>query len=173
MLHLVNLEEARALMLEEIEHAAANGELYISDRLNASGAATFPQLLEGAARNYDDDWLKARLTGMFNPSYIRRNPKTGGPVVVKMPINAADMLAEGEFNRFYIRGLCRLAIQTGRALVIYRAKQVSQPRPESEARIGRQVDPEALLNDLRNHIGLDTALGVPAGPNSGLSVKLV
>jgi hypothetical protein len=91
----------------------------------------------------------------------------------KFPITAAQTFAEGEFNRFYIRGLCRRAIEDRIGeLVIYRAKEVAKPRRESETRIASKVPAEKLLDDLRGNIGVETALGIPGGPNSGLSVKL-
>lgn len=89
-----------------------------------------------------------------------------------MPSNAHETLSEGEFNRFYIRALCLRAINEGRELEVYRAKQVSNPRPDFQMMIGRIVDAETLLNDLRKNIGVDSALGLPNGPNSGLSVKI-
>ncbi|MDP9470553.1 MAG: hypothetical protein M3Q71_07785 [Chloroflexota bacterium] len=55
---------------------------------------------------------------------------------------------------------------------VYRAKQVTSPRLESQRMLGKLVDPEELLNDLRAHPGTDTALGLPSGPNSGLSIRL-
>jgi hypothetical protein len=39
--------------------------------------------------------------------------------------------------------------------------------------IGRRLNAQALLGDLRKHVGVDTALGLPPGPNSGLSGRLV
>ena len=39
-------------------------------------------------------------------------------------------------------------------------------------RVGSAVPTLRLLDDLRANIGVDTALGIPAGPNSGLSVSL-
>ena len=56
---------------------------------------------------------------------------------------------------------------------VYRAKAVAVPRAESEAKIGTMIDVQALLNGRRIHQGMDTALGLPPGPNSGLSVRLV
>lgn len=166
-------EETRRFMLEEIEMDAAKSDLYISEMLNPLGANAFPDLLRQAARDHDDRWLEQSLKGLFNPTFTRRNRKPGGPpVVVKMPVNAAERLAEGEFNRFYIRAVCLRALATGVVAEVYRAKAVSQPRWESEAKLGTRVDPQALLDDLRNHVGIDTALGIPAGPNSGLSIKL-
>jgi len=84
------------------------------------------------------------------------------------------VLAESEFNRYYIRALARRAIEDGISeLVIYRAKPVTNPRPESEARIETSLPPQDLLDDLRSHLGDERpSLGVPSGPNSGLSVRL-
>jgi hypothetical protein len=80
-------------------------------------------------------------------------------------------LAEGEFNRLYIRALCRRAIAEEADLQVYRARFSSQP--DSESRIGELIDPAALLADLRAHNGQKTDLGVPGHPNSGVSVRLV
>lgn len=46
---------------------------------------------------------------------------------------------------------------------------MSQPRPESEAMIGRLIIAEKLLKDLRASIGVEPALGLPKGPNSVLA----
>jgi hypothetical protein len=65
-----------------------------------------------------------------------------------VPINANTTLAEGEFNRFYIRALCIYAIQNNiQFLVVCRAKESLNPRPESLMKIGTNVDPKTLLND--------------------------
>lgn len=105
-------------------------------------------------------------------SHSTRQGKNG-PIQVKVPITAAETLSEGEFNRFYIRGLCARAIEDGvDAVIVYRARVSTRPRPESEARIGTPLSPAAVLQDLRQRIGTDTALAVPGGVNSGLSVRL-
>lgn len=56
---------------------------------------------------------------------------------------------------------------------VYRAKEVATPRSESIALIGRRLSVSALLGDLRVSVGVDTALGLPPGPNSGLSGRLI
>jgi len=90
-----------------------------------------------------------------------------------VPSDAANTLAEGEFNRFYLRALWLKAINNNIThLTIYRAKSVMDPRPESELKINTSINAKQLLNDLRTNIGVDTALGLPPGPNSGLSAKL-
>lgn len=169
-----NLDQrTRELMLEELQLDIESLTVYLSERLNQYGRNVFTRLLEHAIRNGDDTTFANDLrSGCFNPTYQRRKPK-GGYSEVTMPINAPDMLAEGEFNRFYIRALCRRAIEEGRNTVkIYRAKVVSSPRQESELLIGIQQNAQQLLNDLRTNIGKDTYTGIPGGPNSGLSVEL-
>lgn len=174
-LQLNNLDSlTRAMMMMEIESDAQNQTLYLSTRLSAAGITDYLALLREAAEKYDDTWLASQLqlNSRINLTEVRKKP-TGGTTVVNVPITAAATLAEGEFNRFYIRGLCLRAIDSGiNDLQIYRAKEVSNPRPESVAKIGTNVSAQALLTDLREAIGVDTAFGLPSGPNSGLSVRI-
>ncbi|WP_121567479.1 MULTISPECIES: hypothetical protein [Thermotogae] len=99
--------------------------------------------------------------------------RSGGITKAEVPVNAPETLAEGEFNRFYARGICARAIAEGISeVVVYRGKQVQQPRQKSQAMIGRRIDPQALLEDLRKSQGVEPALGIPPGPNSGLTISL-
>src|SRR5205807_180620 len=128
--------------------------------LSPAGQGAYPGLLREAARQYDDDWLAARLSagGLLNATERRRKPR-GGWSVVRVPHTAPLTLAEGEFNRYFLRGLCRLAQERGVvSLTVYRAKAVAQPRPESERLLGTPVNAERLLADLRANQGVDTAL---------------
>ena len=173
-LNLVNLDkEVRTLMLDEIRADVENNKLYLSPRLSFIGREDYPTLIQKAAENNNDSWFGngLRKNARLN-STEQRKVKTG-TIRVKVPETAANTLAEGEFNRFYLRGLCLWAIQNGISnLMIYRAKQVENPRPESELKVGTRVNPVHLLDDLRANIGIDTSLGLPPGPNSGLSAKL-
>jgi len=161
-------------MLEEIVQDIAAGKLYYSPRLSSVGRALYPELLRIAVQSGSDDSLSAelRVPGRLNTTEEKRKPK-GGTTIAQVPVTAPETLAEGEFNRFYARGLCRRAIAEGiETLIVYRAKEVANPRPESVALIGKSLPAKELLEDLRANIGTDTALGLPPGPNSGLSVKL-
>jgi hypothetical protein len=167
-------DKVRVFMAQEVEFYVTNDQLYKSKYFNEKGQSTYLDLIREAARSYDDGWLANRLRvgGCMNAKAMRRKPK-GGYTEVDVPVTAPDTFAEGEFNRFYARGLCLHAIDRGvPSLVVYRAKAVMVPRADSEAMIGRLVDANALLQDLRTHQGVDTALGLPNGPNSGLSVRL-
>ena len=95
----------------------------------------------------------------------QRRKRSGGLTTAKVPVTAPDTLSEGEFNRYYARGLCVRVIEESMDQVeVYRGKLVSQPRPESEAMLGKKLSAEALLEDLRNSVGVEPALGLPRGP---------
>jgi hypothetical protein len=174
-LFLANLDRhVRDLMLTELDIDLQNHRLYVSPRLSRSGVAAWEPLLRRAADAHGDEWLAAELRKgpHFNTKEQRRTPQ-GGFTWADIPETAASTLAEGEYNRLYMRALCLLAIAEGiPRLLIYRAKEVARPRPESEERIGTTVDPKKLLEDLRTHQGIEAALALPPGPNSGLSVRL-
>ena len=160
-------DDVRNFMIEEINSDIEKGVLYISSRLNEVGKEKFPTFLINAAKSGNDVNLQQDLQSSiyFNPTYLRQ----GKPV--KMPSNSADLLAQGEFNRFYIRGICRKAVADGIETVeIYRARHSSWSRPESEIKIGRRISAKDLLEDLRKSVGEQPQI-LPE-VNSGLSVKL-
>lgn len=125
-------------MLTEIDSDIAGGALYLSPRLSLRGTQDYAELLKQAVAGYDDTWLAdaLRANGRINIEERRRKPK-GGYTTARVPMTApADTLAEGEFNRFYVRGLCLRALEDGTAeLIVYRAKEVMTPQCESEAMI--------------------------------------
>lgn len=176
-LYLVNLDErTRHFMLEELEYDLERNQLYIDPFLSGQGVHDYPQLLREAIANGDEITLAADLRERrrLERTLNRRKP-SGGYTIVTVPHTAAETIAESEFNRYYIRGLCRRAIAEGiPELVIYRAKPVENPRSRSEELIESTINPAALLEDLRSHVGVgeEPKLGVPGGPNSGLSVRL-
>lgn len=165
----------RGLMAREFERDQGNGTLYISPRLTTDGAQAWPQILREAMERHNDEWLASTLRdrGYIKAEEQRAKPK-GGFTTAKVPHTAPDTLAEGEFNRFYARGLCAHVLESsGREVEVYRGKEVSNPRPESEAMIGRRLPAQQLLEDLRNSPGVEPALGLPPGPNSGLTIRRV
>jgi hypothetical protein len=175
MFQFKNLDnQAREFMLQELELDIKNGTLYISPRLSESGRKDYENLLKEVFKNGNEVSLAKDLRsyGRMKITEQRHRPK-GGFTTAKVPETAPDTLAEGEFNRFYARGLCCLAIEKGiHKVEVYRAKPVTNPRPESQAMIGKRIDAKALLKDLRTHPGVEPALGLPAGPNSGLSIRI-
>jgi hypothetical protein len=170
-----DLDDAtRPLMLEELAADVASGTMQLSSWLTEGGKQHWPELLRRAIEEGNDATLARdiRLHGYLE--IYQTHHRNGRPYRSRVPYTAADTLAECEFNHYYCRAVCRRSLASGDGLVeVYRAKPVRDPRPRSQEMVGTMVDPQRLLDDLRTHRGgIDTALGVPAGPNSGLSVKL-
>ncbi|MFL5520591.1 MAG: hypothetical protein ACJ8B6_06620 [Gemmatimonadales bacterium] len=166
--------ETRRLMLEELELDVREGEIYRSQRLVQGKESEYLVLLSAAIVSENDDWLARQLVAhkILEEHELRRTPK-GNVTVARVPSNAEQILAEGEFNRYYVRALCRRVEEMpGMVLEIYRAKEVDQPRNESALRVGHEVSSIVLLADLRTGTRVDAALGVPSGPNSGLTVRM-
>lgn len=174
-LNYENLDSAtRKFMLEEIDMDVANGTIYISNYLNAEGSMSWPGMIRAAAEAGNDNTLAAAITQdrCLKSHAEKRKPK-GGFTLAAVPYTAHETMGEGEFNRYYARGLCRRAIDEHIVrLEVYRAKAVMQPRPASEAKLGEFVDPEVILADLRSTQGVEPALGLPPGPNSGLTLRI-
>ncbi|MEV7264862.1 hypothetical protein AB0N38_15045 [Micromonospora aurantiaca] len=173
-MELYDLTDAtRTVMITEVEADIKAGTLFLSRRLNGPGTTQWPQILIDAARNGDPASLAARIRteALLNSREIFH--RNGRPYEKNIPVNAAETLAEGEFIRFYMRAVCVQALDRGTKVRVYRAKLVKNPRLESEAKIGNVVDPAELLRDLRTNVGMDTFLGLPPGPNSGLCVRLI
>ncbi len=159
-------ERTRPFMLSEVDADIGADRLTMSKNFNSKGERAYPELLREAVRHGNDETLAAALTAVGSFLVL---DKAGHHV----RRDSAQMFTEGEFNRIYVRGLCLRAIADRvPELEIYRAKQVAAPEPVSEARIGAHVDPRSLLQDLRANVGTGPALGVPRGPNSGLSARL-
>ncbi|MDR2949414.1 MAG: hypothetical protein LBV71_09415 [Prevotella sp.] len=166
-------EETRSLMLGEIDHDVTEGKLYQSKRFKEGQEIIYLELLKKIVISGNEKSLATALKAnkCFKTHELRKTKS--GYTEVKVPENAESLFAEGEFNRFYIRALCLRIINKGGSLEIYRARESQNPRKESEILIGNIIDAKQLLNDLRENIGIDTVLGLPPGPNSGLSVKII
>lgn len=163
----------RELMLQEIDADIESGRLYPSKRFTDLGHEKYPELLRDAVAKGDESTLTKQLT---YPEYFLSHETTsrnGKKIVAKVPSNAPSLIAEGEFNRFYMRALCRRAMDEGVKLQVYRARASAVHREISDELVARYISPDELLNDLRKNVGLATFLNVPPGPNSGMSIRLI
>lgn len=172
-LNFVNLDDkTRKYMVEELENAKKEDNIYYSKRFIIDRDERWPSLLIEAARSYTEHWLAYQIeaNGMMKGMETARKP-SGGYTTKHVPDTAAETLAEGQFNRYYILGLCRYALNEDISTVsIYRAKEVRNPRQKSEALIGQSRDATTLISQLRP---VESSLGHELlQPNSGLSVKL-
>ena len=165
-----NLDDTtRHYMLIEVEQAAKTSQLHLSRRLTAQGQEQYPNLLREAVRAGNEDSLTAAL--QQQQCFLAREPYGGG--TRRVPANAARTFAEGQFNAFYMRGVCHRAIQAGQLVEVYRAKEMLVPRISSTYQVGQQLDPQQVLRLLRHSpSGQHRGAAVPAGFNSGLSLRL-
>ncbi|MGG7522031.1 hypothetical protein ACQ3G4_11600 [bacterium BS0013] len=174
-LNYVNLDDVtRRYMSEEIEFDMEHQNFHSSNFLNEHGKSVWPSLLAEAVQ-HNDDWLANEIQrrGMLASHYPRRKSGSTETTMVKVPVTAAQTMAEGEFNRLYARGLCARAIAEHIISVeVYRARYSATPREESQRMIGTRFLPQDILQDLRSHPGIESALSIPGGPNSGISIKL-
>jgi hypothetical protein len=136
-LNLIELEAVRTEMLGEVEDDLAAGKLYRSARFTDEGSAAYPGHLKAAVETGTDVSLIASIsTASYWKTHEERN-RGGKVIVAKVPRTAPETFGEGEFNRFYLRGLCRAALSRAvPSVVAYRAKAVMEPRPESVKHVG-------------------------------------
>ncbi len=164
-------QNVRKHMLAELNSDILANNLYHSPRLINGSTQVWHDLLRLAVEHHDDEWLKNQILqlNLLNSSTIDKNGKFSS-----MPFNAAETLSDGEFNRLYCRGVCLEAMANAEDHVeVYRGKDVQNPRTSSQQAVGNKISPSTLLQDLRYNPGTDTALGLPPGPNSGLTIKRV
>jgi len=173
MFKFENLDDTtRAAMLEAIEEAERSNNIYYSARFNEAGNRQWVPLLKQAAREHNEHWLAYQLeaNGLMKGFEGAHTPG-GGYTVKHVPHTAAETMAEGQFNRFYILGLCRRARAEGIShLVVYRAKERFDPRPESQALVGVRLSIDEIESQLmETKASFNSPL---VKPNSGISVKL-
>jgi hypothetical protein len=173
MFQFENLDgNTRAAMLEAIEEAEHSNNIYHSTRFNEAGNKQWLPLLRQAAQEHNEHWLAYQLeaNGLMKDFEGAHKP-TGGYTIKHVPHTAAETMAEGQFNRFYILGLCKRARAEGISqLVVYRAKERSDPRPESQSLIGTRLSIDEIESQLKETRASFKSQLVK--PNSGISVKL-
>ena len=174
-LHYANLDEnTRSFMLSEVDLDLSHEKLYMSPRLNEPGEQNYVSLLKEAIEHHDDAWLaeQLRIRGYMKED-VQRKKRGGGFTTVRVPKNAPDTLSEGEFNRYYARGLCVRVIEEGMDQVeVCPGKRGSKLRQEFGDILGEKLSAETLLEDLRKSSSVDSALGLLRRSNSGLTIRM-
>ena len=163
----------RRFALEELQRDMDSGDFQASDRLRPEGVGEYKKLLHEAIRYYDDRWLEERAEDLIVEHEPRRT-RSGAVIEARVPSMAVRMLAEGDFNRYYMRGLSLRAIAEDRGVVeVYRARLSLDARPDSAEIEGRRVNPSEVLAWLRGKPSDDPDAAKLGRPNSGLSLRLV
>jgi hypothetical protein len=169
--NLVNLDKTtRAHMITEFESDQRDTTLLFSKDFSDYGKQQYPVVLRLAFEKGDSDSFIEQLTpDFFN---VTRTDKNGRVSHLNRE-DCARKFGGGQFNQFYMRGLCIHAHAEGvEEIIVYRAKDSQAPREESKAMIGKRINDLSLLADLREHKDIDTHLGLPPGAHSGLSACL-
>ena len=170
MFQFDNLDQkTRDYMLLEVETAIKTSQLYTSKRFSEAGQALYPELLREAVTQGNEETLAAAL----QQHECFRTHESYGAGTRKVPATAARTFAEGEFNAFYMRGICHRAIREGCAVEVYRAQSSGVPRRSSRLIEGNLENPQRLLLYLKNSLdGSQRGTQLPAGSNSGLTLRL-
>ncbi len=166
-------EITRGYMLEELERDENNSTIYYSARFSAEGKAVCYECLREAIRNGNEQTLAAALSrpSLWEPFEIHHRGAKSYPVKIT-PKNAAIIYAQGEFNVYYLRGLCRKLLAEGETHAeVYRAKKVAVPRTGQTVNPGDLLPLQDVLEDLRSRDEGASRLGLPRGVLSGLSLR--
>ena len=149
----------REFMVDELDlDMAESGPLYQSKVLTAQGLADYASLLRDALANYDELWLADRLNDEGRTE--------------AEPAGAALRLARTEFNRYYIRAICRRAEDHGVAFVYsYRARQSSTRRVDSASIESARHSAPRILANLRGRAATGNAESELGRVNSGLTAR--
>lgn len=152
-------ETTRALMLEELDtDLETHGHLYPSKTLTERGHADYVELVRQAIIDHDEAWLTDRINEESR--------------VAPEPVDAARRLARTEFNRYYIRGICRRAEQHGSTTVIpYRAHESREERQDSILLEGEPQSAPRILANLRGKAVLGDPESGLGKVNSGMSAR--
>ena len=173
-LHYENLDPTtRRYALAELDADLKSGAFHASDRLRPTAITEYQRMLHEAIRYYDDRWLEERASDLL-VDFETRQTKAGGVTTAKIPEMAARLLAEGDFNRYYMRGVALRALEEGRQVVeVYRARLSLEPRPESTELEGHRLAAREVLDQLRGLTNAEPTIPRLGRINSGMSVKLV
>ena len=165
----------RRFAVAELDRDYQSGDFHVSERLRPTAIADYKRLLNEALRYYDDLWLEERVDDLL-VEFEPRRTRSGGTTTARVPDIAGRLLAEHDFNNYYMRGVCLRAIEEGRQIVeVYRARLSLAPRAGSAELEGQRLPATDVLAQLRSAPGDDTPLAAPplGRYNSGLSVRLV
>lgn len=155
----------RLYMLDEFQRDASTGSLYLSPLLTPSGRLDWPVLLQFALLEGGPVQLAEQLRRRHRLEHL----EPPDPPCLR---DGAALLAEGEFNRFHCRGICRRALDERHTHVeVYRAREASRVRLTDRQLLGARLDARALLSELRAGPGAPGPR-LPGDPASGLSVRI-
>jgi len=143
------------------------------------GIQVFPKEMERAIREGTEESLATALSEAAYWSSSETSQR-GGKIDTKKvnPAKAAQLLANTEFNTWYVRGFARRLIEEGEiSCRVYRAAPAWEPRVECLEHEGKVY---AVAEIYRGHRarywpppGNRNVLSIPVGPNCHHSIRRV
>jgi hypothetical protein len=172
-LELVHLDACtRHFMLAELRADLAAGRLFLSPQLSESGLVQYRHLLRTALATGTERSFADALHATGAVALPDRWQRSAQGAACDALMAAAALLAEREFHRFYLRGLCRRAMEQGiQRLVIYRAKPEEPVRAHGATMIGVLITASSLHEDLSASFRTLPPHGLPQCRDPGLSVR--
>jgi hypothetical protein len=160
--------DVRKQMIAELTQDIDNARVYLSDQLNDEGRNAWPNLLWEAAESHNDNWLSAQIR---RHNYVEAGEARGGGKG-KPAADPATMLAQSEFNRLYVRGVCADALAKGKSDVdVYLGQANADISANAQAKVGKRLPARKLLNAARNATDAETPFGLPSDEFCFLTVK--
>lgn len=145
----------RRLMLLELLWSCQHDAVYVSKYFTPAGSDRYCQLLAQALESGSPDSFCDALN---SPELWQSGA----------PRNSVQTFAWDEFNKYYMRALCRWTIDhTGSEIVVVRGRRSRTHRSSSDAQMNQRRDAVDLLRQLRDQPAIN-----PFGANSGLTLEV-
>lgn len=157
--------DVRDVMVQEFEGDLKEGIWTLSSWIKPEKADMMQRVLKDALSEHDDAWLARHLETLH--LLVRRGLETGR----RVPVNAANLLAESLFNQYYCRALCQIAIEQGIQVRVIRGKSDSRLGLDAVQILGRAYNPAQLHHDMVHQTDLMKALGLGSA-KKGLTLDL-
>jgi hypothetical protein len=157
----------RSYMLAEFDSDVSDGTLYESAVVRASRTADYVDAQRRALESGDPETLAVDIATSGMLESVQAN---GNRVNAEA---ASKRLSAGQYGAYYARAVSARAVDEGTQVVVYRARESSNPRPGSDAKVGMVLSPVELLADLRSNSSSPAGFSVLPEVNSGITVQLI
>ncbi|MBN2193308.1 MAG: hypothetical protein JW751_10875 [Polyangiaceae bacterium] len=156
-------ETTRRAMLYELALDVCVDARCPSPLLNRRGRALIVGVLYEALADYDERWLANQMEqyALVGPCSVEaaEDETSNGRIARSLVPVVARALAQQLFNRYYARGVCRVALERGDRVVEVCPTGLGSATGD-EQMSGTTLRAEALIEELRSVNSVDDALGL-------------
>lgn len=150
----------RDFMAEEVKKDIKEHRLECIDCLNHSGKVELPDLLMNAVVDGDEMTLARELKEKQCMRVYNAVPSGGEVVLSRVSDKNYKEFSETTFNKFYLRGVCREAADSGYDTVVIKDDSIEL-----------EYKTEKLLEKLRDDVGFEEILGVKTSEKRTFKVE--